>query len=381
MFFYNNLKYLRSQYPGKSKDFYKAIGFSSSRWRNYEKGTSQPSLTYLAKIAEFFDISESDLIHVNLEKRKRFKHYFSNNNIDASIRFSENFKYLRKKSGIPVTEFINTELGFPASRVYNYENSSKTTPTFKVFLSIAKFFDVKEEAFLHEHLGKPAVSKTKKKKDNPNKKAVNKTIEVIQVEEDNSNNLISLGVFCGASKGFRKEYSQKASELGVYLAQNQIRMVYGGGKIGIMGAIADAMLANNGRVVGVMPDLLKHEEVEHIGIEKMIVSKNMSDRKVIISKLVDGYIVLPGGFGTLDELFETLTLNQLGIETKPVGILNINGFFDLLLQQLDKMVLEGFLKAENRASIIVSESITELIKDMNDYDPPKVTKVVNTVGS
>jgi uncharacterized protein (TIGR00730 family) len=113
----------------------------------------------------------------------------------------------------------------------------------------------------------------------------------------------------------------------------------------------------------------------------MHISKNMSDRKIKISKMVDGYIALAGGFGTLDEIFEALTLGQLGIETKPVGILNTNGFFDSLLKQLDVMVAEGFLRKENREMLLVSESIPELLDAMFNYRAPMITKLVNTVGS
>lgn len=190
-----------------------------------------------------------------------------------------------------------------------------------------------------------------------------------------------VAVFCGASAGFKSTYKEKATELGTYFAINNIAMVFGGGKIGMMGAIADAMLKKKGKVIGVIPHLLRHEEVEHNGVSEMIVSENMSDRKVIISKMVDGYIALAGGFGTLDEIFEALTLGQLGIESKPVGILNTNGFFDSLLQQLDRMVTDGFLKQENRNMLLVSESIPELLDAMYAYKAPIVTKVVNTVGS
>jgi hypothetical protein len=190
-----------------------------------------------------------------------------------------------------------------------------------------------------------------------------------------------VAVFCGASSGFKNIYKEKAAELGSFFATNNIAMVFGGGKIGMMGSIADAMLAKNGKVIGVIPHLLRHVEVEHIGISEMIVSNNMSDRKVIISKMVDGYIALAGGFGTLDEIFEALTLGQLGIENKPVGILNTNGFFNPLLQQLDNMVAEGFLKQENRNMLLVNESIPALIEAMYAYKAPKITKLVNTVGS
>lgn len=191
----------------------------------------------------------------------------------------------------------------------------------------------------------------------------------------------TIAVFCGASSGFKSIYKEKAVELGNYFAKNKIALVFGGGKIGMMGAIADAMLNEKGEVIGVIPHLLRHEEVEHDAVTKMYFSKNMSKRKIKISKLVDGYIALPGGFGTLDEIFEALTLGQLGIETKPIGILNTEGFFDPLLLQLDKMVEEGFLRKENREMLLVSHSIPKLIEAMNNYKAPIITKLVNTVGS
>ena len=190
-----------------------------------------------------------------------------------------------------------------------------------------------------------------------------------------------IAVFCGSSKGFNKEYALEAEKLGDYFAKNNIGLVYGGGKIGIMGAIADRMISSNAEVIGVIPGLLKHEEVAHTDLSEMIVTKKMSKRKVKISKLVDGYIALPGGFGTLDEIFEALTLGQLGIENKAIGILNTNQFFKHTLLQLDHMVQEGFLKKENRDMIMVSESIEDLIEKMQSYKAPKMSKVVNTVAS
>lgn len=190
-----------------------------------------------------------------------------------------------------------------------------------------------------------------------------------------------IAVFCGSSIGFNPEYAQAAVKLGEYFAKNNIGLVYGGGKIGIMGVIADTMMKNNAEVIGVIPDLLKHEEVAHKKITQMIVTRKMSKRKVKISKLVDGYIALPGGFGTLDEIFEALTLGQLGIENKAIGILNINNFFKHTLEQLDHMVKEGFLKKQNRDMIIISDSIEELISKMYSYKAPVLSKVVNTVAS
>lgn len=189
-----------------------------------------------------------------------------------------------------------------------------------------------------------------------------------------------IAVFCGSSKGFSEDYSKQAILLGEYFSRNQIAMVYGGGKIGIMGVIADTMITHQGEVIGVIPGLLKHEEVAHQKITQMIVTKKMSKRKVKISKLVDGYIALPGGFGTLDEIFEALTLGQLQIENKAIGILNTNNFFHHTLRQLDHMVQEGFLKQENRDMIMVSDSIEILMEKMQAYKAPQMTKVINTVA-
>lgn len=188
-----------------------------------------------------------------------------------------------------------------------------------------------------------------------------------------------VAVFCGSSLGFNNLYKNEAIQLGLYFAKNNIGMVYGGGKIGMMGAIADTIIANNGEVIGVIPNLLRHEEVAHKNITSMIVTKTMSKRKMKISKLVDGYIALPGGFGTLDEIFEALTLSQLGIEQKPVGILNTNGFFNYLIKQLDVMVAEGYLKQSNKEMLIVSESIEELLQKMFNYKAPIKTEVINKI--
>jgi len=188
-------------------------------------------------------------------------------------------------------------------------------------------------------------------------------------------------VFCGSSLGFNPIYKEAAIELGNYFANNKIGLVYGGGKIGMMGVLADTILAQDGEVIGVIPKLLEKEEVVHSGVEEMIVCKKMSERKVIMSKLIDGYITLPGGFGTLDELFEALTLGQLQIEQKPIGLLNVNGFFDAILIQLDRMVEEGFLKQDNRDMLFVSNSVKDLVQKMNAYKTPKIEHVINKVVS
>ena len=189
----------------------------------------------------------------------------------------------------------------------------------------------------------------------------------------------NIAVFCGSSLGFNEVYKNEAIKLGLLFAENNIGMVYGGGKIGMMGVIADTIIDKKGEVIGVIPGLLKKEEVAHPNITEMIVTKTMSKRKVKISKLVNGYIALPGGFGTLDEIFEALTLGQLGIEQKPVGILNTNGFFNHLIKQLDFMVTEGYLKQSNKDMLIVSESVDDLITKMFEYQAPVITKIINKV--
>ncbi len=190
-----------------------------------------------------------------------------------------------------------------------------------------------------------------------------------------------IAVFCGSSLGFNSVYRNEAIILGNYFAKHNISLVYGGGKIGMMGILANTMLKKNGEVIGVIPGLLRHEEVAHTKISEMIVTKTMSDRKVTISKLVDGYIALPGGFGTLDEIFEALTLSQLGIEQKPVGILNTNGFFNHLIKQLEVMVTEGYLKESNKEMLIIAATVEELIAKMEAYKAPKKTEVINKVVS
>lgn len=186
-------------------------------------------------------------------------------------------------------------------------------------------------------------------------------------------------VFCGSSLGFNPIYKDAAKELGNYFVNHNIGLVYGGGKLGMMGVIADEILSKNGEVIGVIPKILEKEEVIHPNVEEMIICKKMSERKVIMSKLIDGYITLPGGFGTLDELFEALTLGQLQIEQKPVGLLNINGYFDAILLQLDKMVAEGYLKEVNRKMLIVGNSVDDLMQKMEAYKAPKISAIINKV--
>jgi uncharacterized protein (TIGR00730 family) len=186
-------------------------------------------------------------------------------------------------------------------------------------------------------------------------------------------------VFCGSSLGFNPIYKNAAVELGNYFVNNDITLIYGGGKIGMMGVLSETILKKGGNVIGIIPSLLKKEEVVNKNVSELIITKTMSERKVMMSKLADGYISLPGGFGTLDELFEGLTLGQLHIEQKPNGILNINGFFDHTVKQLDHMVTEGYLKKENKEMLLVGTNVSELMLKMDSYTAPKKSAVINKV--
>ena len=184
-------------------------------------------------------------------------------------------------------------------------------------------------------------------------------------------------VFCGSSSGDNSIYSQKAKELGALIAQQKKCLVYGGGNVGLMGIIADEVMAHQGEVTGVIPHFLFDWEVGHEGLTELIKVESMHERKLKMSELADGFIAMPGGFGTLEELGEILTWAQLSIIQKPVGILNVNGFYDHLVAQLDHMVTEKFLKPENRAMLLVSDDAQELIALMESAKIEKTTKWVS----
>lgn len=188
-----------------------------------------------------------------------------------------------------------------------------------------------------------------------------------------------IAVFCGSSLGFDPIYKKTAIELGNAFVKKDITLVYGGGKIGIMGVLAETILSQGGKVIGVIPKLLEKKEVVYREVTELIVTKKMSERKVIMSKLCDGYISLAGGFGTLDEMFEGLTMSQLQIEQKPNGILNTNGYFNHLIAQADRMIEEGFVKPSNKDLLIVSDSVVDLLKKMDAYTAPDKAKVTEKI--
>ena len=184
----------------------------------------------------------------------------------------------------------------------------------------------------------------------------------------------SIVVFCGSADGYSELYKEVAYELGAILAERRIGLVYGGGKIGLMGAVADGALNNGGKVTGVIPDFLKTKEVAHEGLTKLITVDSMHTRKLRMHELSDGIIAMPGGWGTMEELFEMMTWGQLGLHQKPIGILNVNGYYDALTALITAMVSEGFLKEIYQEMILVSQDPIELLEMMANYTPPDVTK-------
>ncbi len=184
-------------------------------------------------------------------------------------------------------------------------------------------------------------------------------------------------VFCGSSMGANKIYEQQARRLGQKLAKENIALVYGGANVGLMGAVAEGVLAENGKAIGVLPVFLKSKEVAHQGLTELILVGTMHERKTRMNDLSDGVIALPGGFGTLEELFEMLTWGQLGLHKKPIGILNIQGFYTPLINHLETMVENGFLKQVNRDMLLISDDMDELILSMRDYKAPEVEKWIS----
>lgn len=184
-------------------------------------------------------------------------------------------------------------------------------------------------------------------------------------------------VFCGSSFGTEKIYEEQAYKLGMFLANENIELVYGGANVGLMGAVANGVIENNGKVIGVLPTFLKNVEIAHEGLTELIVVETMHQRKTKMDELSDGVITLPGGFGTLEEFFEMLTWAQLGLHKKPIAILNINGFYDELLSFTQTMVDKGFLKQVNQDMLIVSDNIEDLLNKMHHYQAPNVGKWIN----
>jgi uncharacterized protein (TIGR00730 family) len=178
-------------------------------------------------------------------------------------------------------------------------------------------------------------------------------------------------VFCGSSFGKDDRYRQATVALGHTLAQQGRTLIWGGGKVGLMGTIADAVLELGGETIGVIPEFMVERELAHEGSTELIEVVSMHTRKAVMAEHADGFIALPGGFGTLDELFEILTWAQLRIHSKPVGLLNVAGYFDPLLQWVDRAVAEGFVRAEHRHAFYVSDEPAALLAMMDAHVAPQ----------
>ena len=193
--------------------------------------------------------------------------------------------------------------------------------------------------------------------------------------------LNTICVFCGSSGGLKPGYRAAATELGELLAAGGLTLIYGGGSTGLMGTVADATLGAGGEVIGVIPHALVAKEVSHSGLTKLHVVDSMHERKAMMASLSDAFIALPGGFGTAEELCEILTWGQLGIHQKPVGLLNVEGFFDALLEWLDHSSREGFIRPEHRQLLLADTNPSRLIARMSAYEIPTVEKWLDRAKS
>jgi len=188
------------------------------------------------------------------------------------------------------------------------------------------------------------------------------------------NTMHSITVFCGSSAGSEPIFVEKAFALGQKMARENITLIYGGAKVGLMGAVADGCLQCGGKAIGVLPHFLSSKEIAHSNLTELILVNTMHERKTKMHELSDGFIALPGGFGTFEELFEILTWAQLGLHKKPIGLLNINEFYSPLLDMIDNMVAKELLKPINRDMLIIENEMDALFQKMRTYEAPLVPK-------
>jgi uncharacterized protein (TIGR00730 family) len=186
--------------------------------------------------------------------------------------------------------------------------------------------------------------------------------------------LTSIAVYCGSMKGTKPIYAEKAAELGILMAQDNIQLVYGGGKVGLMGVIAESVVKNGGNAIGVAPHFLMKREVVNHDLHTLHAVDSMHERRLMMIELSDGFIAMPGGYGTLDEIGEVLMLTILGDRKFPVGFLNVDGFYDPMIAMLDKMADDGFLQAAHRSNALFAENPAELLQMMRDFEPPLYDK-------
>ncbi len=184
----------------------------------------------------------------------------------------------------------------------------------------------------------------------------------------------SICVFCGSSPGSRPEYATSARQLGALLADKGLTLVYGGGNVGMMGQLADAVLARGGKVTGIIPEAIAEMEVAHTGLSDLRIVDSMHTRKALMAELSDGFIALPGGLGTLEEFVEVLTWAQLGFHAKPCGLLNVAGYYDSLLDFINHTADQQFIQSEHRELILVENNPAVLLDRFATYVPPRVDK-------
>ena len=181
---------------------------------------------------------------------------------------------------------------------------------------------------------------------------------------------MKIAVFCGSSAGNATCFTESANQFGSVMAGQGIDLVFGGGKVGLMGVIADAVLAGGGKVYGVIPESLRDRELAHTGLTRLDVVSSMHERKALMAEQADAFVALPGGPGTMDEIFEAWTWAQLGYHNKPCAFLNVNGYYDHLLEFFNTMASSGFLRPEYADMVIVEENPEALISALNTYQPP-----------
>ncbi|MEZ5425161.1 MAG: TIGR00730 family Rossman fold protein [Pyrinomonadaceae bacterium] len=184
-------------------------------------------------------------------------------------------------------------------------------------------------------------------------------------------------VFCGSNPGNDPVFIETAREVGEFLAGENIELVYGGGRIGLMGRIADTVLAAGGRVTGVIPESMARKERAHRGLTDLRIVRSMHERKALMAELSDGFIALPGGFGTFEEFCEILTWSQLGFHAKPCGLLNVGGFYDHLIELFDVSASSGFIRPEHRRLVLVEKSVEKLFEMMREFRPVPVEKWID----
>jgi len=184
-------------------------------------------------------------------------------------------------------------------------------------------------------------------------------------------------VFCGSNPGTDPAYLEAATETGKYLAENGIGLVFGGGRVGLMGRVADTVMSEGGTVTGVIPKDLAEKEVAHQNLTDLHVVSSMHKRKALMAKLSDGFIAMPGGFGTFEEICEVITWTQLGFQEKPCGILNTNRYYEDLISLFDNATEKGFIRPEHRRLVLVSDQIADLIEQLNSFTPSRIEKWID----